>query len=224
MQRYLLILAVIIIAFLALPVRAQNSPQEPLLIPIGGGSSDIAPEFIDAAIQNARQGKVDILILPINLASNSTSISDAERSVILDTVEKQRKDLKQVCLSRVPKTLLCNVLVAPILTRTDATNPDNLKLITQELSAIYLPDGDRAIGVDVIGGTPLEYQLSRVYDQGVIVAGNGAGGAMQSNPMIGDFNPDRNPPESLTAGSRRQPRATQRHRGFRMLWHDSRAG
>ena len=201
MRRYPLLLAVILIAFLALPVRAQNNPREPLLIPIGGGVSDIAPEFIDAAIRNARQGKVEILILPVNLASDSMSISEAERRDILSTVEKQRKYLEQVCQDRAPKTLLCHVITAPILTRKDATNPDMLKGLTPDLAAIYLPDGDTAIGVDVIGGTPLEYQLSRVYDQGVIVAGNGAGGAMQSNPMIGAIHSDRNPSDALNFGA-----------------------
>ena len=100
-----------------------------------------------------------------------------------------------------PKTLLCEVDSAPILTRTDATDADNLKLLTGDLAAVYIPDGDRAIGVDVIGGTPLEYQLSRVYDQGVIVAGNGAGGAMQSNPMIGSLDPNRDPSDDLNFGT-----------------------
>ena len=201
MRRHLLLLAILLIAFLALPVRAQNTPREPLLIPVGGGASDIAPEFIDAAIHNARLGKVNILILPINLASNSLSISDAERSEILDNVEQQRKSIEQACLNRAPKTLLCNVSTTPILTRTDATNPENLTELTQDLAAIYLPAGDRGIGVDVIGGTPLEYQLSRVYDQGVIIAGNGAGGAMQSNPMIGTIASNRNPSDALNFGT-----------------------
>jgi cyanophycinase len=201
MRRYPLLLAVILIAFLALPVRAQNNPREPLLIPIGGGVSDIAPEFIDAAIRNARQGKVEILILPVNLASDSMSITEAERRDILSTVEEQRKYLEQVCQDRAPKTLLCHVITAPILTRKDATDPDMLKGLTPDLAAIYLPDGDKAIGVDVIGGTPLEYQLSRVYDQGVIVAGNGAGGAIQSNPMIGTIRPDSNPSDALNFGA-----------------------
>jgi cyanophycinase len=201
MRRYPLFLAVLALAFLALPVQAQNTPREPLLSPIGGGAADISPELIDAAIHNARQGKVHILILPINLASNSLSISDAERIAILENVEKQRQNLEQICQNMAPKTLLCKVDTAPILTRTDATDPDKLKLITSDLAAIYLPDGDRAIGVDVIGGTPLEYQLSRVYDQGVIVAGNGAGGAMQSNPMIGSIDPTRDPSDDLSFGA-----------------------
>jgi cyanophycinase len=201
MRLYPHLLAVLLLAFLALPVQAQNTPREPLLTPLGGGTADISPELIDAAINNARQGKVGILILPINLASDSLSISDAERAEILASMETQRHNLEEICQGMAPKTLMCEVSIAPILTRTDATDPDNLKLLTSDLAAVYLPDGDRAIGVDVIGGTPLEYQLSRVYDQGVIVAGNGAGGAMQSNPMIGDVDPNRNPSNDLSFGT-----------------------
>lgn len=201
MRLHLSVIIIILAAFLALPVQAQNNPRDPLLIPIGGGSSSTSTELIEAAIKNARQGKVSILILPINLASDSLQISDTERSEILVIADNLREDIQRDCTGLAPKTLLCNVLVAPILTRTDAANPDHLKLITQDLAAIYIPDGDRTIGVDVIGGTPLEYQLSRVYDQGVIVAGKGAGGAMQSNPMLGSHGRDNNPSDDLNFGT-----------------------
>jgi cyanophycinase len=128
------------------------------------------------------------------------SISADERNEILGGVETLRQQIDALCRGMAPKTLLCEVNSAPILTRTDATDADKLKLLTGDLAAVYIPDGDRAVGVDVIGGTPLEYQLSRVYDQGVIVAGNGAGGAMQSNPMIGSVDPNRNPSDDLNFG------------------------
>ena len=87
-------LALLLLAFLALPAQAQNIPRDPLLTPIGGGDGEIPPELIDAAILNARQGKVHILILPINLASDSLSISADERNEILESMETLRQQIE----------------------------------------------------------------------------------------------------------------------------------
>lgn len=167
--------------------QAQQQPSEPMLIPIGGGYTDIYPGFIEAAIANAHQDSVNILILPIPFASDPQNISHDQRRELLQAAENRRFQMEEACNRSAPTGITCTVTLAPILVREDTSNPANLELFTRELSAIFILGGDPTIAMQVIGGTQVEQALFQAYNQGVIVAGTGAGGGVLSPAMIAGY-------------------------------------
>lgn len=163
----------------------QNGRQ-PLLIPIGGDYLNITPTT-DAAIANAKNGIVNILVLPIAMASNPTSISESERRDLLDKSEAIRTKIQQDCQQNAPKSLICNSILAEILTRSDAHNPKALNYFNNLLSEIFILDGDPTTAMEVIGGTQVELSLDRAYQSGVVIAGTGAGSIIQSVSMMSGY-------------------------------------
>lgn len=172
------------------PVRAavplQESPT-PLLIPIGGGYAEIFDGFSSAAVANHRSGYVNILVLPTPYAANSETLSDAERQDILAKAEEQRSQIEEACRRAAPSGMVCSVVLAPILTRSDALDPAVGEYFSADLSAVIILGDDQGMAMQAINGTPVEVALTQAYENGVIIASAGSSGNMLSAAMLSSY-------------------------------------
>ncbi|PWH13736.1 MAG: cyanophycinase [Anaerolineae bacterium] len=181
------------------PAHAQNTPG--LLLPIGGGYTDIYNGFAQYAIANARNGIVRILILPAPYSTNAEKISEAERAQNLKDAEERRRQVEGACQRNAPETITCQVLLLPLFTRSDAANPAVLEMMSDDTSAVFILGGDQAIAMQALIGTPAEERLAYLRTQGTLIAGTSAGGAMQSKIMLAAYNPNFAPENALFFGS-----------------------
>ncbi len=164
-------------------------PQAPgLLIPIGGGYADIYTGFSQAAVANAHNGQVNILVLAPTYSTNPTQITDAERQTNIKDAEERRFQIEETCKRAAPPRLTCKATLAPIFTRSDAENPTHLSLFTDDLAAIFLLGGDQTVAMQILAGTPAETRLTELHRAGIIIAGTSAGGGMQSAAMLAGYN------------------------------------
>ena len=178
---------VFMIIAVAAPALAQPKPIGHL-IPIGDGYADIYAGFIADAIANARNGQVNLLILPLTYSTNPVSITDAERAAFTREAEMRRLEIESACKDAANDRLTCTAILAPIYTRADATDPSIIKYFLVDLSAIFILGGDQTIGMQIVAGTPLEEELTKAYQNGVVVAGTGAGGGLLSATMLNGYN------------------------------------
>lgn len=171
----------------ALAGASRQAAPTPLLIPIGGGYSEIYAGFSAAAVANNRQGYVNILVLPVPFASNPDTITAAERQDNLRQAEELRFQIQEACERAAPSGMVCSAVLAPIFTRADALDSQALDYFQPELSAVFILGGDPTIGMQVLNGTPVEVALAQAYDNGVIIAGTSAGGGMLSAAMLAGY-------------------------------------
>jgi cyanophycinase len=178
-----------------MPALAQPEPISGHLIPIGDGYTDIYAGFIEEASANAQNGQVNLLVLPLAYSTSPVSITDAERAAFTREAEMRRLEIESACKDVANDRLTCTAILAPIYTRADATDPSIIKYFLVDLSAVFILGDEQTIGMQVIAGTPLEEELTKAYQNGVIVAGTGAGGGMLSATMLSGYN------ESFTAAN-----------------------
>lgn len=202
----LVIIAVCTLTFPLLMTVDQTNAQSPthldrLLIPIGGGYSDIYAGFLDMVAARSIDNNVKILVLPVAYASNPKIITKEERKDNLVAAEERRLQLEEACKNTVTNNVTCNATLAPILVRSDAENPDNLHFFTSDLSAIFILGGDQTIAMQVIANTPVEDALVTAYEGGTIIAGTSAGGGMQSATMLAGYNTNFTDSNSLNFGA-----------------------
>ncbi len=165
--------SVLLILALIAPVAAQQQPIDHL-IPIGGGYSDAYAGFAQAAVGNAQNNQVKILVLPFATAPQADTITDAERATLLKAAEERRFQIEEACKRAAPADVKCTATLAPIFTRSEAQDPASIKYFTVDLSAIFILDGDPVVGMQVIADTPTEQALTAAHTAGTIVAGTGA--------------------------------------------------
>lgn len=168
------------------PVHAQTTPG--LLLPIGGGYTDTYNGFAQHAVANARNGLVKILVLPSPYSTNAEFISPGERAQNLKDAEERRRQVEGACQRNAPAGISCQVLLLPLFTRADAEDPSVLEMMSDDTSAIYILGGDQAIAMQALIGTPAEERLIQLHQQGTLIAGTSAGGAMQSKIMLAAYN------------------------------------
>jgi cyanophycinase len=168
---------------------AQEPDRQAMLIPIGGGYSDTYAGLMNAAIANAKNGVVEILVLPLSLSTDPFTIGEVERQTSLNTAENRRFEIEEACKRSAPTGVSCSVTLVPVLVREDALEETNLSYFNRDLSTIFILDGNQSIAVQVMGGTPVEQALFEAYDHGVIIAGTGAGGNLLSTAMIAGYQP-----------------------------------
>ncbi len=188
LRRVVVCVIVIVLLLNGLPAVAQPHPIGHL-IPIGGGYADIYAGFSQAAVANAKNNQVKILVLPFASASDPVSIAETERATLLKDAEERRFQIEEACKRAAPKNVTCQATLAPVLTHGDAADLAPAKFFTADLTAIFILDGDPAIGMRVILGTPIELALGDAYQNGVIVAGTGAGGNLQSTALLIGYRP-----------------------------------
>lgn len=195
----IIILAISIVQLFVNNRRANAQAGSPvsLLMPIGGGYSESLQNFSAAAIANHHRGFVNIVVLPITMASDPESITLTERQQILQVADTIRAEIEASCQQEAGFNYICSAVVAPVLTREDAQNSDLLEYFNSELSAIFIPDGAQDIATHVIGGTLIEGALVRSHQQNVLIAGTGGGGALQSVAMLVGYKPGYNSNDAL---------------------------
>lgn len=178
----------------------QDSPSR-VLMPFGGGYTDIYSDFVDEAIAHARNNSVSILVLPFAAAPDPQTISESQRIAILQDVEFRRLQIEEACTRGSPVELECQVSVAPVLVRADASDNAMLDFFTSDLAAVFILDGDPTIAMQVISGTPIESALLMAYQNGVLIAGTGSGGAIFSNVIVGGYDQKFSNASSLDFGA-----------------------
>ncbi len=178
--------SLILAALFSAPVMAQN-PASTVLIPMGGGYSDLYNGMMQTLVKNSRNGQVNILILPTTYTSNPISITPGERQTNLTDAERRRFEAEEACKRAAPTGVSCSAVIAPVFTRADAADPATLSLFTDTLSAIFILGGNQTMAMQAIIGTPLEKRLEELYQNGVIVTGTSAGCGMQSYAMLGGY-------------------------------------
>lgn len=186
MNRSLALFFLIFCLLFTSTARAKDAPGA--LLPIGGGYSDIYAGFSQAAVANAKNNQVNILVLAPTYSTNPISITEAERQTNLKDANERRFQVEEACKRAASPGLTCQAILAPIFTRSDAENPSHLGLFTDDLAAIFILGGDQTVAMQVIIGTPVEKRLEELHQAGVIVGGTSAGGGMQSHAMLAGYN------------------------------------
>lgn len=182
-----------------------------LLLPMGGGYSDLYAGFSQAVIANVKNGQVKILVLPVAYSSDPLSITEGERQINLQDAESRSFEIEEACKRSAPDGLACLAVVAPIFTRADAALASNLGLFTDELSGIFILGGDQTVAMQIIIDTPLEARLEELYKSGVLVGGTSAGCGMQSYTLLGGYGQNFAAGNSLTFGAAEVWNAPGRH-------------
>jgi cyanophycinase-like exopeptidase len=180
---------------------AYQGVNDTLLLPAGGGYAEIYPALSEAAIANAHSGIASILILPISMASDAIEISDDERRQLLQSTDNLRDEIEAACQQIAGNTITCQVTVVPIFTREDASNPDLMLFFQLELSAIFIPDGNPDIAMQIIGGTLVEGALVSAHQKGTAISGTGAGGRLTSTAMLSGYSPGFGAENALNFGA-----------------------
>ncbi|MDW8277888.1 MAG: Type 1 glutamine amidotransferase-like domain-containing protein [Anaerolineales bacterium] len=195
--RSFLVISSIIFLFASLfsSAHAQTSPG--VLLPIGGGYTDIYNGFARYAVANAHNGVVKILILPAPYATNAEQISQAERTQNLKDAEERRRQVEGACRRNAPAELTCKVVLLPLFTRSDAADPAVLEMMSGKVSAVFILGGDQAVAMQALIDTPAERRLAELHAEGTVIAGTSAGGAMQSRVMLAAYNPNYAPENAL---------------------------
>lgn len=171
----------------SLPAIQAPAPPTPLLMPIGGGYSDIYAGFSAAAVARPVGSEVAILVLPIAYATNPFEITDAERQDNLAAAEERRYQIEEACKRAAPDGLTCRAVLAPVLTRSDAENPDLLSFFAAPLSAVFILGGDQTVAMQAVQDTPFEAALQAAYESGTLVAGTSAGAGVLAQTMLGGY-------------------------------------
>ncbi|RPI27889.1 MAG: cyanophycinase, partial [Chloroflexota bacterium] len=154
-----------------------------------------------AAVANAYNGKVKILVLPIAYASNPENITETERRDDLKLADIRRVEIQDACTQAGGPQITCEAILAPILVRSDALNQAILDQFTNDLSAVFILGGDQATAMQVIAGTPVEQAMAALYRKGLIIAGTSAGAAVQSTTMLAGLNPGYTEASGLNFGA-----------------------
>ncbi len=197
-QFSLLILLCLLIASSAAPVSARPGTH---LVPIGGGYSDIYAGYMQAVIPHAANGRVMILVLPTAYASNPESITDAERAVNLRDAEERRFQIEEACKRAAGSQITCTAVLLPVFTRADAEQADNLALVTDEVTAVFILGGDQTVAMRALLGTRLEDALNAAYDRGAVIGGTSAGCGLLAYQMLAGYQPNFAAETSLNFGS-----------------------
>ena len=192
-----------LLAVIAAVVRPTLAQPKPIghLIPIGGSYSDVYAGFVKEAIANARGGQVNILVLPLPYAASADSITEAERAANTRDADERRLQIEEACKRAAGDRLTCTAILAPIYTRADASDPAIVKYFIVNLAAIFMLGDNQTIGMQIMRGTPLERELTKAYENGVIVAGTGGSSNMLSAAMLGGYAPNFNPANALDFGA-----------------------
>ncbi len=166
--------------------RSQNT-RRPLFIPMGAGYKDTIHGFLEGVLQKDRDRRIDILLLAMTYSTDAETISAEERAQNLSDADNRRLKVEQECRDIAPHNEY-HVVVAPIFTRDDAFNAENLHYFTDDLSAIFFLGGDQTVAMEAIVNTPIEKALGEAYARGVPICGTSAGSSLLCKVMMGGYN------------------------------------
>jgi cyanophycinase-like exopeptidase len=172
------------------------------MVPIG---SDYQPDtlelFARAAAERDTSGHVLILVLPITYSREAERSSNGERQQNLSFAERRRGQVEAACEVVAAPGQTCEAQLLPTLTRDDAFVASNLAAFTLDVDGMYILGGDQTVAMGVVADTPLEAAMADAYARGVVVGGNSAGDAVQSENMIAGYTGGNGPVESLRSGA-----------------------
>lgn len=196
----MVLMALLTVFLLPLPGRAGTGAPG-LLLPMGGGYSDVYTGFSAAAAANARSGRVTILVLPTTYSTNATAISEAERQVNLRDADERRFQIEEACKRAAPAGTECAATLVPVFTRADAADPAALAPFAGDVSAVFILGGDQTVAMEALAGTPVETALAEAYARGAAVGGTSAGCGMLAAHMLAGYSPNFAAGNSLDFGA-----------------------
>jgi cyanophycinase len=171
-------------------------------VPIGAGySAETLQQFAAEAAEVDLSGEVSILVLPITYGVDPLSMSNGLRNKNLSLADTRRGQIEAACLAVIPVGEGCDVVLAPVLVRADAFNPDNVALVTPGLDGIYVLGGDQVVAMQVVANTPLEAALAFAQAAGAVTSGNSAGAAVESADMIAGYTGNNGPEQGFEFGA-----------------------
>lgn len=168
-------------------MRRTRTKRRPLFIPMGAGYKDTIYGFLEGVLEKDRDRDIKILLLAMTYSTHAETITDEERAQNLNDAENRRLKVEQECRAIAPGNTY-HVVVAPIFTRSDALNPENLQYFTDDLSAIFFLGGDQTIAMAAIANTLVEKALGEAYARGVPICGTSAGSSLLCKVMMGGYN------------------------------------
>jgi cyanophycinase len=193
--------AAILVAGLFGPASA-TAAAIPTFVPIGAGyTAETLEQFAAEAAAVDTSGVVSILVLPITYGVDPLSMSNGLRNKNLTLADTRRGQIEDACLAVIPTTESCDVVLAPVLIRSDAFDPANVALAKPGLDGIYVLGGDQVVGMQVVANTPLEAALAARQAAGAVTSGNSAGAAVESADMIAGYTGANGPEQGFEQGA-----------------------
>jgi len=190
-----------ILIFINPPTTNAQQPNQYVLIPSGESGPATYQGIIDSARDNLIQGYLRILLLPIGEASNPNEIDLLERTEIIQHLERQRLQIEDLCVKTMPAGIPCEIELAPIITRQDASSSIVDRFFEKPHSAVLITGDDPLIALNVLGGTRLERDLFEAYQKGEIIAGEGGATNILSTAALIGYNEDFGPYDGFNFGS-----------------------
>lgn len=181
---------------------ATAGATTPTFVPIGAGyTAETLQQFAAQAAAVDSSGEVSILVLPITYGVDPLSMSNGLRNKNLTLAETRRAQIEDACLVVIEPGETCDVVLAPVLVRADASDPANIALVKSGLDGIYILGGDQVVAMQVVVNTPFEAALATAQAAGAVTSGNSAGAAVESADMIAGYVGANGPEQGFEQGS-----------------------
>jgi cyanophycinase len=181
---------------------AVSAATIPTFVPIGAGyAADTLEQFAGEAAEVDDSGEVSILVLPITYGVDPLHMSNGLRNQNLTLADGRRSQIEDACLAVIPAEETCDVVLAPVLVRSDAYDQANVALVTPGLDGIYVLGGDQVVAMRVVANTPFEEALATAQAAGAVTSGNSAGAAVESADMIAGYTGNNGPEQGLEQGA-----------------------
>jgi len=179
---------VTLVVLLAPPQPVRGQATQGVLVPIGGGYSDVYSGLCTIIVARAQNNTVQILVLPTTYSTSSETISEGERQVNMTDAETRRYEIQEACKRAAPEGMNVTAVIVPVFTRADALLPENAAYFTPDVTAVFILGGDQTVAMRTIANTPIEQAISDAYEQGTVIAGTSAGGGMLASSMLAGYN------------------------------------
>jgi cyanophycinase len=193
--------AAILLAGLFGPASA-SAATTPTFVPIGAGyTAETLEQFAAEAAAVDTTGEVSILVLPITYGVDPLAMSNGLRNKNLALADTRRGQIEDACLAVIPAGETCDVVLAPVLIRSDALDAANVALVKSGLDGIYVLGGDQVVAMQVVANTPFEAALANAQAAGAVTSGNSAGAAVESADMIAGYTGNNGPEQGFEQGA-----------------------
>jgi cyanophycinase len=193
--------AAILLAGLFGPASA-SAATIPTFVPIGAGyTAETLEQFAAEAAEVDTSGEVSILVLPITYGVDPLAMSNGLRNKNLALADTRRGQIEDACLAVIPASETCDVVLAPVLIRSDALDVANVALVKSGLDGIYVLGGDQVVAMQVVANTPFEAALANAQAAGAVTSGNSAGAAVESADMIAGYTGNNGPEQGFEQGA-----------------------
>jgi len=177
---------------------AARADDPTTMTPIGGGYTlETLQGFGRAAADGASGPTVDIVVVP-------SSYGDApeDRAENLALAQERTDQVDAACDDVVSAPFTgCTAVLAPLLNRADADDPENSASITEQTDGLFILGGDQGLAMSILADSPAEAAMQAAFERGAAVGGTSAGAAVESRTMINGYVGDLGPWDGLQQGS-----------------------